>query len=120
MTQALAISPGSHPLTMTLAEAYLRANQPHRAEALLEEHVSRHSKDPYVWYVLAETHGLAGNIVGVHEARAEFFVLIGQLSRAQRQLGYALPLVENNHLSTVKIQERIKQIEGIKVALGNM
>lgn len=120
MTQALAISPGSHPLTMTLAEAYLRAKQPHRAEALLEEHVNRHSKDPYVWYVLAETHGLAGNIVGVHQARAEFFILIGQLSRAQRQLGYALPLVEGNHLSTVQIQERIKQIEGIKVALGNM
>lgn len=120
LSAALAISPNSHPLTMTLAEAYLKANQPHRAEAVLEKHVKLHSKDPYVWYLLAETHGLAGNIIGVHEARAEFFILTGQLTRAQTQLGYALPLVKGNNLDRIQIEERIKQIEQMKVALGSL
>ncbi len=120
LNKALAISPGSHPLTMTLADAYLKAKQPHRAEALLQEHVKQHPKDPYVWYVLAETHGLAGNIVGVHQSRAEYFLLNGQLSRAQTQLNYALPLVKGDNLTTIQIKERIKQIGSMKTALKNM
>jgi predicted Zn-dependent protease len=120
MKNALSISPGSYPLTMTLAEAYLKANQPHRAAALLEEHAKEHTKDPYVWYVLAEAYGLAGDIVGVHKARAEYFLLTGQLDRAKRQLGYALPLVAGDNLSTVQIEEKIKQIDQMKVALGNL
>src|SRR5690606_633732 len=70
LQQQLLISPGNHPLTMTLADALLKANQPQRAEAVLAEHVKTHREDPSVWYLLAETHGLAGNIVGVHQARA--------------------------------------------------
>jgi predicted Zn-dependent protease len=120
LSAALAISPNNHPLTMTLADAYLKANQPQHAEALLDKHVKRHNKDPYVWYVLAETHGLAGNIIGVHEARAEFFILTGQLDRARTQLGYALPLVSGDKLATIQIEERIKQIEQIQASMAGL
>ncbi|MFA7554779.1 MAG: M48 family metalloprotease [Spongiibacteraceae bacterium] len=120
LNNALALTPGNHPITMALAKAYLRANQPHQAEALLKEHVQRKPNDPSVWYLLAETHGLAGNIVGVHQARAEYFVLNGILGKAAQQLSYALPLVKNDHLTTARIQERIMQIKKMEQAMKRL
>jgi len=120
LNDALSIGPGNHPLTMAMVEALLAANQPHRAEQLLQEHVKRKTNDPPVWYLLAETHGLAGNIIGVHKARAEYFLLIGVLDIASRQLSYALPLVRNDHLETIRIQERIAQINRMKVEMANL
>jgi predicted Zn-dependent protease len=120
LTDALSVAPGNHPLTMTLAKALLRANQPHNAEAVLKEHSLRKFNDPSVWYLLAETHGLAGNIVGVHEARAEYFVLKGALSRAIKQLNYALPLVSQNHLKTARIKERAVQIRQLEIEMKNL
>ena len=42
------------------------------------------STDPGLWYLLAETQGLAGNIIGLHESRAEFFILNGNLDQAEK------------------------------------
>lgn len=120
LKHVLAIVPGSHPLTMTLARTYLKANQPQYAEQLLLEHSKRKPNDPSVWYLLAETHGLAGNIIGVHQARAEYFVLIGVLDIAARQLSYALPLVKKDHLATARIHERISQIQQMKQDIENL
>jgi predicted Zn-dependent protease len=111
---ALRINPGNHPLTMVYADALLKSNQAHRAEAVLQAHIKRRPGDPTIWYLLAETHGLAGNIVGVHQARAEYFVLNGVLDRATQQLGYALPLARGDELTTARIEERIRQIEQMK------
>jgi len=120
LENALALTPDSHPITMTLARSYLLANQPHKAEALLEHHTQVKPNEPSVWYLLAETHGLAGNIVGVHRARAEYFVLKGVLDKAAKQLNYALPLVKNDDLTTVKIEQRIMQIRRMKTQMKNL
>ena len=113
----LDISPNNHPATMSLANALLKNNQPHRAEVLLKTHVQQRSNDPYIWFLLAETHGLAGNIVGVHQARAEYFVLNGALDSAIKQLGYALPLVKDDHLTSIKVKTRISQIQQEKAMI---
>lgn len=120
LERQLRVNPNNHPLTMTYADALLKAQQPHKAEAVLAEHVKIHPNNPSIWYLLAETHGLAGNIVGVHQARAEYFVLSGVLDRAQQQLGYALPLVRGDNLTTAKIEERIRQIEDMKQAMKKL
>lgn len=120
LAKALALSPGNHPLTMLLADTLLKMNQPHRAEELLAEHSRRRPYDPNVWYQLAESHGLAGNIIGVHEARAEFFVLNGVLDKAARQLSYALPLLEQDHIKRAKVEERIRQIKRMEQQLKNL
>jgi predicted Zn-dependent protease len=120
LQRRLRITPDNHPLTMTYVDALLKANRPHQAETVLLEHAKTHPNNPSVWYLLAETHGLAGNIVGVHQARAEYFVLSGVLDRAQQQLGYALPLVRGDNLTTAKIEERIRQIEAMKEAMKKL
>ncbi|MGK0500404.1 MAG: putative Zn-dependent protease [Oceanicoccus sp.] len=116
----LGLTPGNHPITMTLAKALLQANQPHRAEEILKAHSIRRPNNPSVWYLLAETQGLAGNIVGVHQARAEYFVLNGALNLAAKQLSYALPLVKQDHLTTARIQTRIVQIKQLEAQMKNL
>lgn len=113
LRQQLRVNPGNHPLAMAYADALLKGNQPQKAEAVLEQESKARASDPDVWYLLAETDGLAGNIVGVHRARAEYFVLNGVLDKAEQQLNYALPLVKGDNLTTTKIEERIRQIKAL-------
>lgn len=120
LDNALLVNPKNHPLTMTLASVLLKANRPHNAESVLQQHTEVRPNDPSIWYLLAEAHGLAGNILGVHKARAEYFVLNGILRKAVKQLGYALKLVEQDHYNTIKIEERIKQIRQMEIAMDQL
>jgi len=49
--------------------------------------------DVDAWYDLAEVSGLAGDIVAVHRARAEFFALHGNYQKAIQHLRYARGLI---------------------------
>lgn len=111
---ALDIAPDNYPLTMAYAQTLLKADFPQRAEKVLIPLTSKRPLDDNLWYLLAETYGLADNIVGVHEARAEYFVLIGNMHQAITQLGYALPLVKGNFQETARIRTRIEQIYKIQ------
>lgn len=116
----LRVNPGNYPLSMAYADALLKSNQPQLAEVVLQQQVKVRPTDPAVWYELAETDGLAGNILGVHQARAEYFVLNGVLDKAEQQLNYALKLVKNDEITTAKINERIRQIKTLKQQMEKM
>lgn len=114
LKEALAISPRNYPLSVAYAETFLLARKPHAAlEVLIPISVER-PNDEYVWYLLAEAYGLANNIPGVHEARAEFFVLNGNFDQAIKQLGYALPLVRHNFQQSARIKQRLEDIWRLK------
>ena len=110
LKSALEISPENYPLSMAYARALIKSGRPKEAEKVLVPMTDKRPLDVNLWYLLAETYGLADNIVGVHEARAEYFVLVGNTHQAITQLGYALPLVKNNFQETAKIRTRIEQI----------
>ncbi len=110
LTNALAITPNNYPLTMARADLLLKMGNPQLAETLLIPLSTKRPTDVSVWYLLAETYGLANNIIGVHEARAEYFVLVGNLDQAIAQLGYAMPLVEDNFTRKARIRTRIEEI----------
>ena len=116
----LELNPGNHPLTMLQADALLRAGKPGVAESLLLEHVKARPGDPQVWYQLAEVHGLAGHVLDVHRARAEYFILNGALDQAERQLGYALNIAEGNFHATAGIQSRISDIRTMREELKKL
>lgn len=116
----LRVNPGNYPLSMTYADALLKAGQPQIAEGVLEEQVKARPADPYVWFELAETHGLAGNILGVHQARAEYYVLNGVLDKAEQQLNYALLLAKKDPITMSKIEERMRQIKALKDQMEKM
>lgn len=106
----LKLSPGNHPLTMTYANALMKNQQPHIAEEVLVTQSKRRPNDPGLWYLLAEVQGLSGNIVGLHQSRAEYFILNGILDEAEKQLTYALKLARNDYPTKAKITQRIQDI----------
>ena len=113
------LMPQNHPLTMAVVKAHLRAGRYKEAEKILAPHAERRSTDPYVWYVLAETQGQSGNTYGLHQSRAEYFYLKGQMLQARSQLGYAQRLAPDA-ISRERLRTEQKQIEAAARALGQM
>ena len=79
----------------------------------------RRPNDPYLWYLLAEVQGLAGNIVGLHQSRAEYFALNGAMKQAVAQLNSALPLA-TNQVTAERIHTRMDYFRAIDRALGQL
>ena len=119
LAKKLAVSPGNHPLTMTYAKALMQNQQPHIAEEVLLAQSRRRPDDPGLWYLLAEVQGLAGNIAGLHQSRAEDFILNGVLDAAEKQLNYALKLTRDDYPATARINERLRDIAELREQLKN-
>tara|TARA_R110000823_G_scaffold295738_5_gene415628 strand:- start:3940 stop:5391 length:1452 start_codon:yes stop_codon:yes gene_type:complete len=119
LAKKLAVSPGNHPLTMTYAKALMQNQQPHIAEEVLLAQSRRRPDDPGLWYLLAEVQGLAGNIAGLHQSRAEYFILNGVLDAAEKQLNYALKLTRDDYPATARINERLRDIAELREQLKN-
>lgn len=94
LSRKLKINPDNEPLTFLYAEALNSANRHAEAAAALWHHVRVRADDVDVWELLAETAGLAGDAIGVHRARAEYFSLVGAYRQALEHIGYARRLVE--------------------------
>jgi len=110
LARRLKESPGNHPLTMSYAGALMKNQQPHIAEEVLLAQSKRRPNDPGLWYLLAEVQGLSGNIAGLHQSRAEYFILNGALDEAKKQLTYALKLTRGDFLSSAKISQRLEDV----------
>lgn len=109
----LKINPGNHPLTMTYATALTRAGRFADAAQVLEQHAVDRPDDMQLWYDLAEVQGQAGNIGKVHQARAEYFITIGDFARAREQLNFAQGL-EKDAVSLARIRSRLDYIRDIE------
>ena len=99
---------------MAYADALMKSGNPELAAEKLTLLSQERPNDQFVWYILAEAQGLSNNIVGVHEARAEYFVRVGNFDQAIKQLGFATPLVKNNFQQSAKIKQRIEEIFELK------
>lgn len=118
LNRELQLYPGNHALTMTYARAMVLNDEAHIAEQVLMEQSRVKPNDPGLWYLLAEVQGLSGNIIGLHQSRAEYFILNGVFDEAERQLKYAMDLSKGDYHTTAKINQRLKDLsemrEGMK------
>lgn len=106
--------PGHFPLLFIKADL-LMASQRHReAEQVIDRLAGLRPGDPDVWYLAAEIRGLAGNIVGVHSARAEYFMLAGDLAQAGEQLDLALRRSGDNFVHNARIRARQQELEHLR------
>ena len=117
LERRLELSPGNHPLTMSYAHALQQAGSPHIAEEVLIDQSRRMPNDPGLWYLLAEVQGLAGNIVGLHRSRAEYFILINALDAAERQLTYAQNLVGSDFTTSSLINQRMRDVQDMRAEM---
>jgi predicted Zn-dependent protease len=117
MQRELELYPGNHALTMTYARALLMNNQAHIAEEVLLEQSHLKPDDPGLWYLLAEVQGLSGNIAGLHQSRAEYFILNGILDEAERQLNYAMDLSRNDYHTAARVSQRLRDVADLRAKM---
>jgi predicted Zn-dependent protease len=111
LSHQLAINPDNAPLAALYSDALMKNQMYVEAEAVLERQSLVNRNDIDVWYNLAEVAGKAGNIIGVHRARAEYFVLHGAYQRAIQHLEYARRLVSRkNSQLHAKLDQRINDL----------
>lgn len=115
----LAYRSDSYPLRISLAESYLKANRYLESEQVLDTLTLSHPNSPEVWFQLAEVRGLAGNISGVHQARARYFILNGVFDQARDQLGYARKLLINDFKQVAIIDQQLRDLAKLEERLEN-
>ncbi|OEC44935.1 peptidase M48 [Pseudomonas sp. 1D4] len=114
----LGLYPASYPLKQARADLLLKQNKPQDAEKVLEDLARTRANDPDIWYQVAEVRGLAGNTIGLHQARAEYFALVGDFDQAIEQLDFAKRRASSNFPLAARIdarqQELIEQQKAVK------
>ena len=108
LSRHLTINPDNEPLTYLYALALNAADRHVDSAALLWRHVRVNREDIDVWELLAETAGLAGDTIGVHRARAEYFALVGAYQMAIQHVDYARRLADPEDLRLhARLDQRI-------------
>ena len=111
--------PGNYPLNQARVDLLLKQNRPADAEKALEALLKSRPDDPDVWYLVAETRGLSGNIIGLHQARAEYFALMGDYRQAIQQIAFAKKLTNNFQLSS-RLDARQRELMDQERAIKDM
>ena len=99
---------------MLLADTLLKNKNYATAQQVLEKLSKVRPKQADVWYLLAETQGLAGDILNLHLSRAEFFLLRGNFLQARKQLNFALKIAGNDFQISARIKQRLLDTERIR------
>lgn len=110
MEKALRRNPGNYPITDRLAHIENEAGNGSQAADYLSTLTRDHPQRENLWLRLAEAEGMARNIVGVHRARAEYDILMGDLEAAQRQLRQAQERVPATAPLRQVISERLTEV----------
>ncbi len=111
--------PGNYPLNQARVDLLLKQNRPADAEKALDALLKSRPDDPDVWYLVAETRGLSGNIIGLHQARAEYFALMGDYRQAIQQIAFAKKLTNNFQLSS-RLDARQRELMDQERAIKDM
>lgn len=118
LSHQLVLNPDNTPMAMLYATALSKADEHQQAQAVLTRQSRLKPYDVDVWYDLAEIAGLAGDIVAVHRARAEFFALHGSYQKAIQHLQYARRLVSRT--DDELISELDQKIIDLRTALREL
>ena len=82
-----------------------------KSEEIVRDQLLRKNDDPELWLLLSEIQRNSQNIVGYHQSRAEYFLLLGQDEKALNQLEFALQLTQNNFQVSESIMTKIVEIK---------
>jgi predicted Zn-dependent protease len=110
VNQLLTLNPNNYPLMVLKSEALWQDHQYDSADTVLTALSRMRAQDPMIWYQLAEVRGLAGNISGLHQARAEYFILVGVFDKAREQLTLAANLVKGDFKQSAIIRQRLRDL----------
>ena len=106
----LELYPKNFPINQAQVDLLMKQGKIQEAERALDQLLKRRDKDPDIWYLVAEVRGLSGNTIGLHQARAEFFALVGDYDEAIEQLDFAKRRISNNFQLASRIDARQREL----------
>ena len=112
--------PNNFPLLNAKYEIQLKQNDIAGAEKTINLLLKQRPNDPDIWFEVAEVRGLSNNIIGLHEARAEFFSRVGDYTQAIEQLDYAKRRASNNYPLAARIDARQQALIQEEAAIKQM
>lgn len=112
--------PTNFPLLSAKYEIQLKQKDISGAEKTINQLLKQRPNDPDIWFEVAEIRGLANDIVGLHEARAEFFSRVGDYTQAIEQLDYARRRASNNFPRAARIDARQQVLINEEQAIKKM
>lgn len=115
-----ALIPNNYAISMLLARTLLANKAYDSAQQVLISLAKTRPQQADIWYILAETHGLAGDILNLHQARAEFFLLRGNFPQARQHLNLALKLSRNNYQTVARVKQRILDLNELQRITENL
>ncbi len=113
----LELYPDNHPLTVFYIDSLRLQQKNQLAVERLKQHLRRYPNNTSLWYELAETYGLADDILGVHQARAQYFLLIGATRKAEQHVRLAMKLPKISDHDRVVLKQLLKETEAIRESL---
>ena len=107
----LEISPRNYPLSISKSKILLSLERYFESEEIIRDQLLRKNNNPDLWLLLSEIQRSSKNIIGYHQSRAEYFLLLGQNERALNQLEFALKLTQNNFQVSERIMTKMVEIK---------
>jgi predicted Zn-dependent protease len=102
--------PSNYPLHQAGIDLLMKQGRTQDAERALDTLLKNRPKDPDIWYQVDEVCGLTGNTIALHQARAEFFALVGDFDQAIEQLDFANRRATNNFQLASRIDARQREL----------
>ena len=112
--QALKNNPTNYPLLATRARIFTTQQEHAKARNQLLQLSRMRPEDPDVWYDLAEAQGLADDILGLHQSRAEFFFLTGNIDDAINHLQRARKMAGTNFALRAKLDQKLADMHSYR------
>lgn len=116
----LNLYPDNYPLNQAKVDVLLKQSKAPEALKSLEILLKSRPDDPDIWNQVADTRGLSGNTIGLHQARAEYFALMGDFKQAIQQLEFAKRRANNNFQLASRIDARQQEIIAQERAVKDM
>ncbi|MFP6849611.1 MAG: M48 family metalloprotease [Pseudomonas sp.] len=110
VTRLLGLYPDNYPVSQAHIDVLMKQGRSQEAERALDDLLKARNKDPDIWYQVAEVRGLIGDTIGLHQARGEFFALVGDYKQALEQLDFAKRRASNNFQLASRIDARQREL----------
>lgn len=108
--EAMALSPRNIPLTISYAESLIAAGEASEAHRVLLDLLNNVPPTPAQIQLIARAANAEGDIANAHNYMSEYYLSIGNLQLALRQLQLALELPDTNAVDRSRFHAKIERI----------
>jgi len=110
LEEAQGLFPRNVPITIRLAETYMRAGENKRAHQVLLDLFNLVEPTPDQTKLIAKAANSAGDVADSYYYMSEFYIMNGELGRSSNELKLALTLPDLNPIQRARFSARLEEV----------